>query len=212
MIVITEDILLKLCPNANKVLVEQLVPELNKCLPYFGVDTHLEICHFLAQAAHETDSFNTLTEYASGRAYEFRADLGNVLAGQGVAMKGHGIFQTTGVFNHVKSATLILNDPFFGEERKVFADNAIMKNPSLLAQPQWAVASAGIYWVKKNLSAYCVPDTQMVVISRYMSDEKKWVKYSCSPIEAISRLINGGLNGYGKRKALYEKAKKLIIV
>ena len=40
----------------------------------FGIETALQKAHFLAQVAHESDGFRTATEYASGKAYEGRAD------------------------------------------------------------------------------------------------------------------------------------------
>ncbi|OQW82001.1 MAG: peptidoglycan-binding protein, partial [Proteobacteria bacterium ST_bin15] len=42
-----------------------------------AINTPLRLAHFLAQIAHESDGFRTVTEYASGKAYEGRRDLGN---------------------------------------------------------------------------------------------------------------------------------------
>lgn len=56
-----------------------LVPSLADCMnticPPYDIDTPQELCHFLAQASHETDHFRTLHEYASGAVYEGRSDL-----------------------------------------------------------------------------------------------------------------------------------------
>ena len=45
--------------------------------------------YILGTAHHESDAWRTLTEYASGAAYEGRADLGNTERGDGVRFKGH---------------------------------------------------------------------------------------------------------------------------
>ena len=60
----------------------------------------LEACQFLAQMAHESDKFKAMEEYASGRAYEGRADLGNIRPGDGVRYKGRGYIQLTGRANY----------------------------------------------------------------------------------------------------------------
>ena len=54
----------------------------------------------LATAEHESDRFATLEEYASGAAYEGRADLGNTHAGDGRRFKGRGYVQLTGRNNY----------------------------------------------------------------------------------------------------------------
>jgi len=62
-------------------LMSGLVEWINRTCPLYEIDTPQEYAHFLAQACHETDHFKTLREYASGKAYEGRIDLGNTRPG-----------------------------------------------------------------------------------------------------------------------------------
>lgn len=62
-------------------LMPALADWMNTLCPSYEIDTAREYGHFLAQACHETDHFKTLREYASGSAYEGRADLGNAASG-----------------------------------------------------------------------------------------------------------------------------------
>ena len=62
--------------------------------------TNIERAHFLAQCAHESVNFTAVREYASGKAYEGRKDLGNTQPGDGPRYKGRGYIQLTGRVNY----------------------------------------------------------------------------------------------------------------
>lgn len=131
--------------------------ELKKCMPYaslancakyvqpladaateFGIDTPLRQAYFLAQLAHESASLSTTVEYASGRDYEGRLDLGNDEPGDGIKYKGHGLIQTTGKTNHFRVAD------YFGVPREDIV--------GWLQTPEGAARSAGLFWRDNNLN------------------------------------------------------------
>lgn len=59
-----------------------------------------QAAYVLATAHWETDRFNAMEEYASGAAYEGRADLGNDQSGDGQRYKGRGFVMLTGRKNY----------------------------------------------------------------------------------------------------------------
>lgn len=100
----------------------------------FGLIDTLEKAHFLAQVAHESDNFRTAEEYASGRAYEGRADLGNTQPGDGPRFKGRGLIQCTGRHNYGRYS------------QWKYGDDRAVRDPSMLARLPDAVDSAFWYW------------------------------------------------------------------
>jgi putative chitinase len=117
-----------------------LLPEINKTLTKYKINTPLRIAHFLAQVLHESGRFGWFTELATGKAYEGRADLGNTQPGDGTKYKGRGAIQITGRSNY----TLLSSDLNAG-----FVDN-----PELLTTTEYAILSAGWFWNKRKLNRF----------------------------------------------------------
>lgn len=199
--IITIDILKAIAPGSKKTnykLLSGLALWMNHWFPKFEIDSKGELCHFLAQAAHETDSFNSLEEYASGDAYDTRTDLGNTPQkdGDGRRNKGRGIFMVTGATNY-RRATMSWNE----QNKDDFHNFALY--PEKLSKPEFAVWSACDYWDQRDFNTFA-----------NMEDEEKiYVKKlnrNLFPIEYITYRINGGFNHLKERKEFYERAKGII--
>jgi len=94
-----------------------------------------ELAQFLAQCYHESAGFGRMHEYATGKDYEGRRDLGNVNKGDGVRYKGRGFIQITGRDNY-RRAGQALGLPL--EER-----------PELASKPDVAAKIAVWYWANR---------------------------------------------------------------
>ena len=167
---------------------------INKSCPLYDIDTAHEYCHFLAQACHETDHFKTLREYASGKEYEGRIDLGNTKPGDGVKFKGRGIFQTTGRANYLQLGI------------KKGRRDLFINSPELLEQPEYAVWSACEYWKTRGLN-----DVANHADGDTMKKKYRGNIINVSPVEFISITINGGYNGMDERKKYYSIVKSVLI-
>jgi putative chitinase len=140
-ITVTAATLRRIAPAADAWIIDRLGPTLTASFPSAGLASELRAAHFLAQAAHETDGFRTLTEYggeAYFRRYDGRRDLGNTQAGDGARYRGRGIFQLTGRANYAKFGKLIGVD--------------IERSPSRAADPDISIRTALAYWADRKLS------------------------------------------------------------
>lgn len=149
---ITFNDLLKFAPRGNRAILQGLVSPLNRYLPEYDIEQPNRIWHFMGQSYVETDQFKTLHEYANGKAYEGRKDLGNINPGDGPKYKGRGIFQCTGRANYEA----------YG--RKLGID--LVNNPELAAQPEISVRIACEYWKAKGLSGWADRNDAVMITKR----------------------------------------------
>ncbi len=110
----------------------------------YDINTPLRIAHFLAQVAHESDGFCTTEEYASGRAYENRKDLGNTHEGDGPLFKGRGLLQLTGRANYRAVGEKI--------------DEALEARPLLVNDPATYLLVSCVFWADKKINPHCDAD------------------------------------------------------
>ncbi|ORJ96102.1 glycoside hydrolase family 19 protein [Prescottella equi] len=136
---VTLDELVNIVPQVEPDRLAQYVAPLNEALAKAAIDTPLRKAAFIAQLVVESDSFRTFEEYASGRAYEGRSDLGNFAPGDGERFKGRGAIQVTGRHNY-ESVSQYLGIDF-------------VANPELMATPENAFETAAWYWQSRNLNA-----------------------------------------------------------
>ena len=129
---------------ADPAQIELLYHPILRTLAEFDLTTPLRQAHFLAQLCHESGSFNYLEELASGEDYEWRDDLGNVQAGDGVRFKGRGLIQITGRANYGDCGDALGQD--------------LIATPTRLADPDLACRSAGWFWNTRYLSAFADRD------------------------------------------------------
>jgi putative chitinase len=131
------------------------------------LESERRLAHAMAQLGHESDGFRAMEEYASGSAYEGRADLGNTQPGDGRRYKGRGPIQVTGRANYRRYGRILGID--------------LEQRPELASAPSIGLMVSCAYWTDRGLNALADRDD----------------------LEAVTRKINGGVNG------LADRAKRL---
>ena len=137
-------VIYKIEPRAKEWIVLGLADAMPHMVERFEINTPLRQQHFLAQCAHESDHFQTTREYASGKAYEMRRDLGNTVKGDGERFRGRGLIQLTGRFNY-EAASKALGEPY-------------VDDPPLVEKFPAAAIVSGWFWHKNDINKHADRD------------------------------------------------------
>lgn len=148
---LTVDQLKRILPLAGQ-RAEAFCQPLNDAMDEFGINTAARQAAFVAQIGHESGQFRYVRELATGAAYEGRADLGNVVTGDGVRYKGRGLIQITGRTNYTACMLAL--------------DIDCVEHPELLEQPANACRSAAWFWRTHGLNELADKGDQVRVTKR----------------------------------------------
>jgi putative chitinase len=192
---ITAEQLKLISPGTPLVRCELFAPHLNNFCPKYLIDTPVEMASFLSQVLHESGGFKWMKEiwgptkqqlryerdftqlWTSGNQRNGLAfDLGNSEKGDGKKMAGVGAIQTTGRAN-IKRMSL-----------EMFGDESLLKDPSVLSMPQYAIQSACIYWKWRKMD---------------LIDDDLFIKEE-------TKKVNGGYNGLEERQHYFDRAIKIL--
>lgn len=130
----------QLAPRLSADRARQLLPGLNQAARDADLRTVRRRAAFMAQVLVESDGLTALEEYASGEAYEGRANLGNTQPGDGVRFKGRGWMQATGRANYTAAAAAL--------------GLPLVARPELLATVTGGWRFASYYWRTRKLNRW----------------------------------------------------------
>lgn len=182
---ITLDMLEAMIPYATDEKRLKYLTPLNTAMQRYGIITPIRIAAFIAQITYESGSLHYVEEIASGSAYEYREDLGNLTkealkaahshgTTTGKFYVGHGLLQITGYYNHKICGEALGID--------------LVNQPRLLCSPIYAAASAAWYWDTHNCNSLADVDL----------------------FDKITKVINGGYNGLSERKKNYALCRQVL--
>ena len=143
---ITKEQLGKIMNCSVDSLPDSLMDDYAHCVQNCNMDT-LEQVYFLGQVGHESAGLRYPMEIASGADYEWRTDLGNNQAGDGVKFAGTGFIQVTGRANH--------------QDFSDYLDSIGQSDPNIMAigktwsaeRYPWSIS--GNWWRNNNMQGMC---------------------------------------------------------
>jgi len=134
--VFTPDAVAQILPNAPRKNIEAYTPLVVNALAEQGIANPLITSYAFATINAETSAFAPIEEYASGRAYEGREDLGNIHPGDGVRYKGRGFIQLTGRSNYRHMGEVLGID--------------LEGNPDLALEPETAARILAVFLAERQ--------------------------------------------------------------
>jgi len=146
-------------------------PLLEAALTARGIGDRPVLIAALATIGVETGSFAPIPEFASGEAYEFRADLGNSEPGDGPRYKGRGFIQLTGRANYRAYGELLGID--------------LEGDPDQALDPDIACQVFAVYFTEHRIRWLPAPAPLMNCADLARADEWTGVRVA----------VNGGKNG-----------------
>ncbi|MBD1602480.1 glycoside hydrolase family 19 protein [Pseudomonas typographi] len=180
---ITEEQLLQIMPKAGARAAEFVAP-LNSTMAYYGINTPQRVGAFLAQVGHESGQLRYVRELG-GDAYLSKYDTGALAKRLGNTPEADGDGQ---MYRGRGLIQITGRSNYLACSLALFRDDRLLNQPQLLEQPIWAAMSAGWYWSTHRLNELA----------------------DAGDFEAITRRINGGLNGQDDRLALYDQSLKVL--
>jgi putative chitinase len=187
---------------------EKWIDALNEAADTYEIDTPLRQAHWLAQCAHESGHFRFVSEnlnYSADalvrtfRKYFPTLDAARPYARQPVRIAakvyanrmGNGSEATRDGWTYRGRGLIQLtgkdNYVAFGEEIGRVDD--VLATPELISEPDLAALSAAWFWHRNGLNALADADD----------------------VEAVTRRINGGVNGLAERQRLLDQACSVFL-
>jgi putative chitinase len=188
--------------GASLLRAAQWVAPLQAACDRFGIDTPLRVAAFLAQCGVESARLTAVSENLNYSAAGLLSTFGKYFDAASAAQYAN---QPQRIANRVYAGRYGNGDEASGDGWRyrgraligiTFRDNYVLcgmglnlpllDHPELLEQPDNSADAAAWYWFNRNLNA--------------LADQGNFLQ--------ITKAINGGLNGYSERLALYGTAKE----
>jgi putative chitinase len=176
---LTENDLQQIMPRLPQAKRQLYLPFINRVMEIYEIDTPLRASAFLAQIAHESAELKYMEEIWGPTAQQKKYEPPSEVATRlGNTQPGDGFrYRGRGPIQITGRANYEKYGDLLGVD--------LVGNPDLAATPQYAFSTAGLFWKLNGLNE--------------LADVQDFI--------AITKRINGGLNGLAERQKYYEIAK-----
>lgn len=181
MITLTQ--LQQILPNA-RAQAGFFILALNAAMLHRHITGPKRMAAFIAQVGHESGELRYVRELG-GEHYLGKYDTGTLAARLGNTPDADGDGQK---YRGRGLIQITGRRNYLACSRALFGDERLLHFPELLEQPQWAAESAAWFWHSNGLNE--------------LADQDQFT--------AITRRINGGLNGLEHRQQLWAKARAVL--
>ncbi|HEU0177974.1 MAG TPA: glycoside hydrolase family 19 protein [Blastocatellia bacterium] len=179
---LTDNDLQQIMPRLPQAKRQLYLPFINRVMEIYEIDTPLRASAFLAQIAHESAELRFMEEIWGPTAQQKKYEPpSDVARSLGNTQPGDGFrYRGRGPIQVTGRANYKKYGDLLGVD--------LIGNPDLAATPQYAFSTAGVFWKLNGLNE--------------LADVQDFV--------AITKKINGGLNGLADRQRYYEIAKNAL--
>lgn len=173
----------QILPNA-RAQAGVFILALNAAMLHRHITGPKRMAAFIAQVGHESGELRYVRELG-GEHYLSKYDTGTLAARLGNTPDADGDGQK---YRGRGLIQITGRRNYLACSRALFGDERLLHFPELLEQPQWAAESAAWFWHSNGLNE--------------LADQDQFT--------AITRRINGGLNGLEHRQQLWAKARAVL--
>lgn len=180
---ITAQQLLQILPGAGK-QAGVFASALNLAMDLYQINTRLRMAAFIAQVGHESGQFRYVKELG-GDQYLSKYDTGTLAKRLGNTPEADGDGQK---YRGRGLIQITGRDNYLACSKALFGDDRLLRAPEQIELAEWACKSAAWFWNSRNLNA--------------LADTGDFV--------AITKRINGGVNGLAERQSFYSTALEVL--
>lgn len=179
---LTEEALSAILPGAYQSNIRRMFGPLNFARITNNIDTPVRVAAFIATTAYETGAYKWMKELWGPTAQQLRYDPPSSLAATlGNVRAGQGnVYRGRGLIMVTGLSNYMLMQSELGID--------CVAHPELLEAPLWAALSSGVFWSLRSCNRAA----------------------DIGGIEAVTKIVNGGLTGIEARTAIYDRALDVL--